>query len=292
MIGSSIKFGGNTLDIVLQIKEEYSKLTKSEQRVADYFIDNYKDAINLSTQSIAAITGTSPATVIRFVKSLEFDGIQQLKLALAADLDSDKDYTGDEMIHPEDELEDIIEKNKINLIKSIEKLYALMDISLIEEAIDAIDNARKIYLFGVGASGIVCYDINYKLSRIGKDVVFNNDIHLQLVNLNFIKKEDACVCISYSGNTKETVLVAEIAKRAGAKTIGICCFGKNELSKICDITLRVPHDERELRLGAISSRNTTLTLLDMIYLAISHRHYPEVLEDIEATRNLIKKLRD
>ena len=150
MIGSSIKFGGNTLDIVLQIKEEYSKLTKSEQRVADYFIDNYKDAINLSTQSIAAITGTSPATVIRFVKSLEFDGIQQLKLALAADLDSDKDYTGDEIIHPEDELEDIIEKNKINLIKSIEKLYALMDISLIEEAIDAIDNARKIYLFGVG----------------------------------------------------------------------------------------------------------------------------------------------
>ena len=211
---------------------------------------------------------------------------------MAADLDSDKDYTGDEIIHPEDELEDIIEKNKINLIKSIEKLYALMDISLIEEAIDAIDNARKIYLFGVGASGIVCYDINYKLSRIGKDVVFNNDIHLQLVNLNFIKKEDACVCISYSGNTKETVLVAEIAKRAGAKTIGICCFGKNELSKICDITLRVPHDERELRLGAISSRNTTLTLLDMIYLAISHRHYPEVLEDIEATRNLIKKLRD
>ena len=43
MIGSSIKFGGNTLDIVLQIKEEYSKLTKSEQRVADYFIDNYKE---------------------------------------------------------------------------------------------------------------------------------------------------------------------------------------------------------------------------------------------------------
>ena len=161
-----------------------------------------------------------------------------------------------------------------------------------KQAIDAIDSARKIYLFGVGASGIVCYDINYKLSRIGKDVVFNNDIHLQLVNLNFIKKEDTCVCISYSGNTRETVLVAEIAKKAGAKTVGICCYGKNELSNICDITLRVPQDERELRLGAISSRNTTLTLLDMIYLAITHRHYPDVLQDIESTRDLIKKLRD
>ena len=286
------KFWRYTLDIVLRIKEEYSKLTKSEQRVADYFINNYKEAINESTQSIALITNTSPATVIRFVKTMKFEGIQQLKLALAADIDSDRKYICDEIIHQKDGLEEIIEKNKRNIVNSIEKLYALMDMDLMKQAIDAIDSARKIYLFGVGASGIVCYDINYKLSRIGKDVVFNNDIHLQLVNLNFIKKEDTCVCISYSGNTRETVLVAEIAKKAGAKTVGICCYGKNELSNICDITLRVPQDERELRLGAISSRNTTLTLLDMIYLAITYRHYPDVLQDIESTRDLIKKLRD
>lgn len=280
------------MDIVLRIKEEYRKLTKSEKKVADYFIENYKDAINESTQSIAVVTDTSPATVIRFVKTLKFDGLQQLKLAIAADMDSQKPDITDDIIHQKDGLSEIVEKNKRNLINSIERLYALMDLELIEKSVDAIDSAKKVYLFGVGASGIVCYDINYKLSRIGKDVVFNNDIHLQLVNLNFITKEDACVCVSYSGNTKETVLVAEIAKKAGAKTVGICCYGRNELSKICDITLRVPHDERELRLGAISSRNTTLTLLDTIYLAITHRHYPDVLNDIESTRDLIKKLRD
>lgn len=280
------------MDIVLRIKEEYRKLTKSEKKVADYFIENYKDAINESTQSIAVATDTSPATVIRFVKTLKFDGLQQLKLAIAADMDSQKPDITDEIIYQKDGLSEIVEKNKRNLINSIERLYALMDLELIEKSVDAIDSAKKVYLFGVGASGIVCYDINYKLSRIGKDVVFNNDIHLQLVNLNFITKEDACVCVSYSGNTKETVLVAEIAKKAGAKTVGICCYGRNELSKICDITLRVPHDERELRLGAISSRNTTLTLLDTIYLAITHRHYPDVLNDIESTRDLIKKLRD
>jgi len=280
------------VDIVLRIKEEYRKLTKSEKKVADYFIENYKDAINESTQSIAVATDTSPATVIRFVKTLKFDGLQQLKLAIAADMDSQKPDITDEIIHQKDGLSEIVEKNKRNLINSIERLYALMDLELIEKSVDAIDSAKKVYLFGVGASGIVCYDINYKLSRIGKNVVFNNDIHLQLVNLNFITKEDACVCVSYSGNTKETVLVAEIAKKAGAKTVGICCYGRNELSKICDITLRVPHDERELRLGAISSRNTTLILLDTIYLAITHRHYPDVLNDIESTRDLIKKLRD
>ncbi len=280
------------MDIVLRIKEEYRKLTKSEKKVADYFIENYKDAINESTQSIAVATDTSPATVIRFVKTLKFDGLQQLKLAIAADMDSQKPDITDEIIHQKDGLSEIVEKNKRNLINSIERLYALMDLEMIEKSVDAIDSAKKVYLFGVGASGIVCYDINYKLSRIGKNVVFNNDIHLQLVNLNFITKEDACVCVSYSGNTKETVLVAEIAKKAGAKTVGICCYGRNELSKICDITLRVPHDERELRLGAISSRNTTLTLLDTIYLAITHRHYPDVLNDIESTRDLIKKLRD
>lgn len=186
------------MDIVLRIKEEYRKLTKSEKKVADYFIDNYKDAINESTQSIAVATDTSPATVIRFVKTLKFDGLQQLKLAIAADMDSQKPDITDEIIHQKDGLSEIVEKNKRNLINSIERLYALMDLELIEKSVDAIDSAKKVYLFGVGASGIVCYDINYKLSRIGKDVVFNNDIHLQLVNLNFITKEDACVCVSYS----------------------------------------------------------------------------------------------
>ena len=122
------KFWRYTLDIVLRIKEEYSKLTKSEQRVADYFITNYKEAINESTQSIALITNTSPATVIRFVKTMKFEGIQQLKLALAADIDSDRKYICDEIIHQKDGLEEIIEKNKRNIVNSIKNIEVLFEI--------------------------------------------------------------------------------------------------------------------------------------------------------------------
>lgn len=278
------------MSTVLRIKEEYSKLTKSEKKIADYFIDNYREAINESTQSIAKITGTSPATVVRFVRNLKFEGIQQLKLSLAADIDSDKKYVTDDIIDQNDGLEEIVEKNRRNLYKSIEKLYALIDIDLISQAVEIIDMGRRIYLFGVGASAVVCHDLNYKLSRIGKEVIFNNDAHLQLVNMNYITEEDVCLCISYSGNTKETVLIADVARKKGAKTIGICCYGKNELSEICDLSLRVPHDEKELRVGAISSRNTTLMLSDTIYLAITHRHYPDVIKNIEDTRALVKKL--
>ena len=139
------------MSIVLRIKEEYSKLTKSEKKIADYFIDNYREAINESTQSIAKITGTSPATVVRFVRNLKFEGIQQLKLALAADIDSDKKYVTNDIIDQNDGLEEIVEKNRRNLYKSIEKLYALIDIDLISQAVEVIDRGKRIYLFGVGA---------------------------------------------------------------------------------------------------------------------------------------------
>ena len=75
------------MDIVLRIKEEYRKLTKSEKKVADYFIENYKDAINESTRSIAVATDTSPATVSRLVKRVKGDGLQQLKLAISEVMD-------------------------------------------------------------------------------------------------------------------------------------------------------------------------------------------------------------
>ena len=171
----------------------YSKLTKSEKKIADYFIDNYREAINESTQSIAKITGTSPATVVRFVKNLKFEGIQQLKLALAADIDSDKKYVTDDIIDQNDGLDEIVEKNRRNLYKSIEKLYALIDIDLISKVVEVIDRGKRIYLFGVGASAVVCHDLNYKLSRIGKEFIFNNDAHLQLVNMNYITEEDVCL---------------------------------------------------------------------------------------------------
>lgn len=65
-------------------------------------------------------------------------------------------------------------------ISNLEKLIDLINYDQIDLSIKYINEAKNIYLIGVGASGLVCRDLYHKLTRIGKNVVYNSDIHITI----------------------------------------------------------------------------------------------------------------
>ncbi len=56
-------------------------------------------------------------------------------------------------------------------------------------------------------------------------------------------KNDALICISTSGNSKNCVLAATVAKAMGLNVICMTGERESELSKISDVALRVPETE-------------------------------------------------
>ncbi|CDE27986.1 sIS domain protein [Catenibacterium sp. CAG:290] len=44
----------------------------------------------------------------------------------------------------------------------------------------ALEQAKHVYLFGVGGSAVVCDDFRHKLMRMGKPSSYYPDIHLQM----------------------------------------------------------------------------------------------------------------
>ncbi len=62
------------------------------------------------------------------------------------------------------------------------------------------------------------------------------------------------------------------------------------MASLADIALYVPVVEKELRLGAISSRNSALTLTDLLYYGLSKAHYDQTKNDLIKTRQLIQLL--
>ncbi len=60
---------------------------------------------------------------------------------------------------------------------------------------------------------MVAMDFQYKLLRINKKVMFQQDSHLQLAVSVHITNRDVAVAISYSGNTREVNLAVEEAKK-------------------------------------------------------------------------------
>ena len=168
----------------------------------------------------------------------------------------------------------------------------LIDEEQLDKAINLLTNAKTIYIYSVGVSGLVGLDFYYKLSRINKRCVAHTDTHLQLTSSVLMEKEDVAVVISYSGETKETLLCAKNAKEKNVPVIAITKASiDNKLDYFSDISLHVPYVEKSLREGAMSSRISQLAIIDMLFLGMARNNIKDMEEKLVITRNAVKELR-
>lgn len=59
----------------------------------------------------------------------------------------------------------------------------------------------------------------------------------------YARKNDILVAFSTSGNSENVVYAAQAAKAAGVATVAITGKNESELSKLCDICIRIPETE-------------------------------------------------
>lgn len=273
------------------IKQNLNNFTDGERKIANYILENKDDVINFSAQELANRVDGSAAGVVRFSKKLGFKGFTNLKVELAKDNEEFKNDFN-EIIRVDDDIKVMVKKAITANIATLEKTSGLINFDSLSEAIEILKNSKKIYIYGIGASGLVALDFQYKLLRIKKEVIYNLDSHIQLATASIMDKEDVAIGISYSGETKEVTLAIDEAKRIGAKTIAITKSGNNSrLSKSSYISLYIPNEEKEMRLGAISSRMSALTLVDLLYLGIIKSDISYTKEYLKETRKLIKNLK-
>ena len=99
---------------------------------------------------------------------------------------------------------------------------------------------------------------------------------MQLSTAAHIETEDVAIAISYAGKTKEVYSALSKAKEKGAKCISITKYGSNPISSIADIKLQVPSIEKDLRVGAISSRIAQLTLIDILFIGVAKDNFGQI----------------
>ncbi len=280
------------MNLFQYVEQNYSKFTKREKLIADYLLLKERRILNMSAKEISEITGTSAPTVVRFSKKLGFNSLNEMKLSLSISFENNKSDKKFEYLD-----EDLSVRNIINGIRQTFKNIVDVTSDLIKEdelekAIEILINAKSIYIFGVGVSGIVGLDFYYKLSRIGKRCVYHNDAHLQVTSSVLIEKDDVALVISYSGETREVILCAENIKKNNVKLISITKASiDNKLSNISDITLNVPYVEKSLREGAISSRISQLAIIDMLFIGMAKNNLKDIEDKLVITRNAVSELK-
>lgn len=278
------------MSCILKIREIYQELTPTEQKIANYILEHGEDISIMSAAELGDLVKTSPPSIIRFARKLGYGGFQEMKLGLAKDAaiqdkQQDKVY---EAVGVHDSTKDIIYKIGKENMNAIEETMSVIDEDSMSKAIDAMIAAKHINIYGVGASGLVGLDLQYKLMRINKRSSMYMDSHTQLASAIHVGRGDVAVGISHSGRTLEIYKAIEVAKERGATTISITKYGKNPLSDLADINIFTASVEKNLRTGAIASRIAQLTIIDILFVGIARKNFNEISKYIQTTRDIVE----
>jgi DNA-binding MurR/RpiR family transcriptional regulator len=276
-----------------KIKLVYESLSKSDKLIADFFLQNGKDIINMNIHELSELIGTSTASVSRFVKKVLGMSFSEAKIEFAKNMENLSVENSNEIFGWAMDFNEAPKKIVSHIESVCNDVLRFNNLKVIEEVIEVLAGAHAIYLFGVGSSGIVAQDMQQKLIKLGKRTVFNMDSNFGVLNAALCTKEDVVIAISFSGNTKEVNIAAKRAKEQGAKLVVITGNMKNKLRSISDYCVTVPSLElNESRLAAIFSRYGQLFAIDIIFIGLAKRltNSPESL--IGGYKDLLKELRE
>ncbi|RKN78311.1 MurR/RpiR family transcriptional regulator [Paenibacillus ginsengarvi] len=266
------------------MKAILDQLKPSERKAADYILEHPKDVVKLSVQKLAEYSGVSEATIIRLTKTMNMKGFQELKLRIAGDLSSNIPTGVYEEIKMGASVEEIIQAVSNNNKQSIQDTISVLSFEEVERAAEALAKARKIDVYGMGASAVIAQDIHQKLNRINWWCQAYADFHAQLTSAVTLTDRDVAFGISYSGQTNEIIESLSEAKKQGATIITLTKFGSSPVADLGDIRLFTSSVEQSIRSGAMASRIAQLNVVDILFITIASRQQDKVIPLLDKTR--------
>jgi len=280
-----------------RIRASIPALPPAEQRVAKLVLADARSFASLPVSELADRAHVSKPTVVRFCRSVGYDGLADFKRKLAGSVNEGVPFVH-RAVDEDDKPGDIVVKVVDNAVSALLKYRNDAAGLAFDRAISALAEAgragRRIEFYGVGNSGIVAQDAQHKFFRLGVNALAISDGHVQVMSATMLQPGDCVVIISNSGRSRDLIDVAEIARKKGATTIVITASG-SPLAQIGQtgsnqILLAADHPEDYDRYSPMVSRLLHLIVIDILTTGVALRLGSELRPMLqEIKRNLRAK---
>ncbi len=132
-----------------------------------------------------------------------------------------------------------------------------------DEFVDAIIGARKVFIYGVGRSGLIAKAFAIRLVQMGLEVYFVGETVTPIVEEGHL-----VIIVSHTGETMSAIQTANIVRRVGARVIAITANAHSKLASASNLVILIhpPKDEDRRRLAPLGTlfEDATLIYLDSI----------------------------
>lgn len=229
-----------------------SNLTKKENLIADYVLNNLTETCLITSIELAHRISVSNATIIRFSQKIGFDGYSSFQRYLREQYYEGNLTISEDVTLPSERLKlsydkvkeaDLVNDNLKILEQNITSISDKNSLEEFNKVINYIIDARRVFLLGsrarVGITEILGVFLNQIIDNI---VVGSSSSFTPFDTLASSTKDDCVLIFSFPRYNELDISAAKMAKEANAKVIIITDKATAPISHYADVLLLVSVD--------------------------------------------------
>ena len=257
-------------DILSILSNGMKEFSKGQRIIAKFILSNYDKAAFMTAGRLGKIVGVSESTVVRFATELGYDGYPSMRKALQEMIRSrltsvQRIEVAKSMIDDTDIIRSVISSDMQNLQATLE----LMEQDSFNRCIDAIIDAKNIYIVGMRTSTSLASFLGLYLNLLRENVHVVHDtaaseIYEQIIRIG---AGDLFIGISFPRYSTHTVDAMHFAKKMGAKAIAITDSSAAPFTGIADHSLYARSD----MVSFLDSLVAPMSLINAIIVAVGIR---------------------
>lgn len=220
-----------------QILQKFPTLSPKIQAAARYVVDHPNEVVIHSMRSLAEMAGAQPATFVRLAQQLGHAGWPDLKAAFAEELGLHGDRYGPRAKSlatrgtGADLVGELFDAQRRNL-----DVTEVQCAASLRQAARAFKRATAVHIAGFRASFPIACSLAYAY-RLFRDSVHLIDGHAGGLEMQLrpIERRDCVAVISFAPYSRESMLVIEAAKAAGARVVALTDSSASPLALAADV---------------------------------------------------------
>ena len=262
-------------DILTTIHDQLRTFSKGQKLIANYILQSYDKAAFMTASRLGKTVGVSESTVVRFAVELGFDGypsmqrtLQELvrnKLTSVQRIEVANDRIGNQ-----DVVSTVLQAD----IDTLRKTSETLDRREMNESVELILQAKRIYIIGVRSSTAIADFLNFYFRNIFENVslVSSTSTSEMFEQMLRVGKGDVVIGISLPRYSSRTVKTMQYAKDCGAATIAITDKPDAPAGKLADHVLVAKSD----MVTIVDSLVAPMSVVNALIVAVSRRREEQV----------------
>lgn len=262
-------------DILAVLQEKEPTFSKGQKRIARYITEEYDKAAFMTANRLGKTVGVSESTVVRFAVDLGFDGYPSMQKAMqemvlnrltsVQRIEVASNRFGDQ---------DIVSMVLHSDMEKLRQTGEVLDREEFRAAVNAILNAKRVYILGVRSTAPLANFLGYYLNYMSGNVHVISSIGTveMFEKIVGVGPEDVLVAFSFPRYSSSTTKGAQYCRSTGATVIGITDSRMSPLGVNSDHVLIAKSDMVSL----VDSLVAPLSIINALIVAIAAKREKEL----------------